>query len=297
MDSTHATAPPSGGSFLTPLLISLAGVLASSLAIVAYHMLLVKYCIRRREQDIGNPRLPSHIEIGFTNGVEKKILETIPILSFSKEIAKQLHTDQTECVVCLVELEEGDTVRLLPDCKHVFHVPCIDNWFQAHSSCPVCRTRVSSVTTNPCLNPSPEDENGGELRVHHDLPESDGQDSDEVANTTSCGVQIQSKTSLRHCVSLVFPGETKPKHLVTGLRRSLSVDQFYILINLAEENYEKGSSSDDDLPSISKIKSLAMSSSCKVRSMKQLDRMSSLLRSFSHLRVGRNSNSYGILPY
>ncbi|XP_072960061.1 RING-H2 finger protein ATL39-like [Typha angustifolia] len=44
------------------------------------------------------------------------------------------------CSVCLGELEEGEVVRMLPGCKHFFHVQCIDEWLGAHSSCPVCRT-------------------------------------------------------------------------------------------------------------------------------------------------------------
>ncbi|CAN6830605.1 unnamed protein product [Brassica oleracea] len=48
----------------------------------------------------------------------------------------------TECAVCLALLEENDTARMLPNCKHVFHVTCVDTWLATHSTCPICRTDV-----------------------------------------------------------------------------------------------------------------------------------------------------------
>lgn len=45
----------------------------------------------------------------------------------------------TECAICLGEFVGGDRVRLLPTCRHGFHVRCIDMWLSAHSSCPIFR--------------------------------------------------------------------------------------------------------------------------------------------------------------
>ncbi|KAH0465904.1 hypothetical protein IEQ34_006007 [Dendrobium chrysotoxum] len=50
------------------------------------------------------------------------------------------------CAVCLSEFADGENIRLLPECKHCFHVNCIDKWLQSHSSCPVCRARAVIVT-------------------------------------------------------------------------------------------------------------------------------------------------------
>ncbi|KAE8687831.1 HOPM interactor 7 isoform 1 [Hibiscus syriacus] len=53
------------------------------------------------------------------------------------------------CAVCLCELKEGDDVRELRNCCHVFHQDCIDRWVEYdedededddnHKSCPLCR--------------------------------------------------------------------------------------------------------------------------------------------------------------
>ncbi|RLN41595.1 E3 ubiquitin-protein ligase EL5-like [Panicum miliaceum] len=47
--------------------------------------------------------------------------------------------DAVECPVCLAEMKDGERGRLLPVCGHRFHVECIDRWFRANSTCPVCR--------------------------------------------------------------------------------------------------------------------------------------------------------------
>ncbi|CAN6312847.1 unnamed protein product [Urochloa humidicola] len=44
-----------------------------------------------------------------------------------------------ECAVCLAEMKDGERGRLLPGCGHRFHVECIDRWFKANFTCPVCR--------------------------------------------------------------------------------------------------------------------------------------------------------------
>ncbi|TYJ39795.1 hypothetical protein E1A91_A04G093900v1 [Gossypium mustelinum] len=260
------------GSFLTPLLISLAGIVATCLALIVYHFLLVKYCLRwgDKPDDATNPSIPT--------GLQQKILGTIPILSFSRDKDEELGTHQIECAVCLGELKEGETIRLLPNCRHLFHVPCIDNWFLARSTCPICRTLVEySSLESPSANHI-----GGE-RVP-DLARNIGQGGDQAASTS--GVQLN--TLLRHCVPLVFPRVSKT-HVITGLKGSLSMDQFHIYINLIDDSGDASSSTSKMI--------LWKSNSCKAPSMRQLDRMSSLLRSFSQLRVGRSRTSYGILPY
>lgn len=44
-----------------------------------------------------------------------------------------------DCAVCLEEFQEGDTVKVTPQCGHVFHPRCIDTWLINHVTCPVCR--------------------------------------------------------------------------------------------------------------------------------------------------------------
>ena len=53
--------------------------------------------------------------------------------------------DNGQCIVCLVEYEIGDEVRLLP-CMHRFHNECISPWLARSPYCPMCKLSVRTGT-------------------------------------------------------------------------------------------------------------------------------------------------------
>ena len=74
-------------------------------------------------------------------GLDPSVLNSLPISIFnSKEDGLDL-----ECSVCLSEVVEGEKVRVLPKCNHMFHIDCIDMWFHSHSTCPLCRTTLAAT--------------------------------------------------------------------------------------------------------------------------------------------------------
>ncbi|XP_010249389.1 PREDICTED: E3 ubiquitin-protein ligase RHA2A-like [Nelumbo nucifera] len=51
---------------------------------------------------------------------------------------------ESDCVVCLCRLTDGDQVRRL-ECRHVFHKDCLDGWFDhLNWNCPLCRSPLVS---------------------------------------------------------------------------------------------------------------------------------------------------------
>ncbi|CDQ59506.1 unnamed protein product [Oncorhynchus mykiss] len=46
-----------------------------------------------------------------------------------------LARDAGECVICLEELQQGNTIARLP-CLCIYHKSCIDSWFEINRSCP-----------------------------------------------------------------------------------------------------------------------------------------------------------------
>ncbi|XP_031495382.1 RING-H2 finger protein ATL79-like [Nymphaea colorata] len=46
------------------------------------------------------------------------------------------------CAICLSEFADGERVRVLPSCRHGFHVKCIEAWLASHASCPTCRAEA-----------------------------------------------------------------------------------------------------------------------------------------------------------
>ncbi|XP_038562886.1 E3 ubiquitin-protein ligase znrf1 [Micropterus salmoides] len=55
-----------------------------------------------------------------------------PRLSYNDDV---LARDAGECVICLEELQQGDTIARLP-CLCIYHKSCIDSWFEINRSCP-----------------------------------------------------------------------------------------------------------------------------------------------------------------
>ncbi|KAJ9175919.1 hypothetical protein P3X46_014419 [Hevea brasiliensis] len=47
-----------------------------------------------------------------------------------------------ECCICLGIFEDGDKVKVLPQCHHCFHSECVDKWLIDRSSCPLCRASL-----------------------------------------------------------------------------------------------------------------------------------------------------------
>ncbi|KAH6804468.1 RING/U-box superfamily protein [Perilla frutescens var. frutescens] len=78
-----------------------------------------------------------------------EVVDSLPLKIFSKFKRKSCE-DAAQCYICLVEYDDGDSMRVLP-CHHEFHRACIDKWLkEIHRVCPLCRRdicRPDSLTT------------------------------------------------------------------------------------------------------------------------------------------------------
>nr|GMD08828.1 RING-H2 finger protein ATL54-like [Ipomoea batatas] len=59
----------------------------------------------------------------------------------------------SECPICLSEFREDEILRVLPNCEHAFHMPCVDAWLKSHANCPVCRASVVESIENSDVAP------------------------------------------------------------------------------------------------------------------------------------------------
>lgn len=57
---------------------------------------------------------------------------TKPRISYNEDV---LTEEKGECVICLEELLQGNTIARLP-CLCIYHKTCIDAWFEVNRSCP-----------------------------------------------------------------------------------------------------------------------------------------------------------------
>ncbi|XP_021753248.1 RING-H2 finger protein ATL80-like [Chenopodium quinoa] len=74
------------------------------------------------------------------SGLSKKTLQLLPTTKYLCEADDS--NKQDDCAICLTEFSDGEMMRVLPRCGHVFHITCIDKWLGSHSSCPSCRQLV-----------------------------------------------------------------------------------------------------------------------------------------------------------
>uniref|UniRef100_A0A7C8ZYT8 RING-type E3 ubiquitin transferase n=1 Tax=Opuntia streptacantha TaxID=393608 RepID=A0A7C8ZYT8_OPUST len=88
----------------------------------------------------------SRVTVG-CRGLKRSTLRQIPVSIYEKSPSGKGNNINdvisTDCIICLGEFMDGDKIRVLPKCKHGFHVRCIDVWLLSHSSCPTCRQSVS----------------------------------------------------------------------------------------------------------------------------------------------------------
>ncbi|KAK4764025.1 hypothetical protein SAY87_013463 [Trapa incisa] len=86
-------------------------------------------------------------------GIKKKVLESLPKFTYSSSSPATSDCKiAAECSICLVEFMDGNEIRVLPQCGHGFHAPCIDAWLVSHSSCPSCRKVLEVGLCRNCID-------------------------------------------------------------------------------------------------------------------------------------------------
>lgn len=77
------------------------------------------------------------------NILKRRMKQRIPVVVAVRRCGAAEGEDETVCSVCLNGLEEGEEVKELSNCKHVFHRKCIDCWMDGgHFTCPFCRALI-----------------------------------------------------------------------------------------------------------------------------------------------------------
>jgi len=72
--------------------------------------------------------------IALTGGLDKGL--TVEEIN---ELPVQTAIEQTECAICLSDIQHGEKIRQLGACGHMFHRACIDLWLLRCESCPLCK--------------------------------------------------------------------------------------------------------------------------------------------------------------
>ncbi|CAN8271054.1 unnamed protein product [Cochlearia groenlandica] len=110
-----------------------------------------------------------------SSGLNKTAIESLPFFRFS---ALKGSKQGLECSVCLSKFEDVEILRLLPKCKHAFHISCIDTWLEQHATCPLCRNIVSVEDDISVLGFSSNNNNNSLRLMNQSLSRQD-QDQDQ----------------------------------------------------------------------------------------------------------------------
>ena len=81
-------------------------------------------------------------------GLDSVKLEMVPQYSFRRVGSKAKKDDKyhtMECSICMEKFLEGDQIRELPGCGHIFHAECVAEWLKLQTSCPVCRRNIAET--------------------------------------------------------------------------------------------------------------------------------------------------------
>ncbi|KAJ4953447.1 hypothetical protein NE237_030279 [Protea cynaroides] len=70
-------------------------------------------------------------------GLDQTVINSYTKFPFCK--SRDRGSGDSMCSICLCDYKDGEMLRMMPDCRHLFHLCCIDAWLRLNASCPVCR--------------------------------------------------------------------------------------------------------------------------------------------------------------
>ncbi|PRQ47180.1 putative transcription factor C2H2 family [Rosa chinensis] len=199
-----AAPPPEAVTLESDFVVILAALLCAVICVVG--LLAVARCAwLRRAPGGGRAGEPGSAQASSANkGLKKKVLQQLPKFIYGDGGPSAPPPKMgSECAICLGEFAEGDEIRVLPHCGHVFHVGCIDTWLGSHSSCPSCRQILVVARCHKCGNfPAISD---AELKIRQDhiyhsappplaLAAAAAHSASAAATTTSCSSSSNSNS-------------------------------------------------------------------------------------------------------
>ncbi|KAF3436166.1 hypothetical protein FNV43_RR23258 [Rhamnella rubrinervis] len=153
----HDPTPDSAFPLLAIVVLS---IMATVFLLASYYIFVTKCCsnwhhqlnlLRRISMLRARQNEDSFIVFSPTTwhnrGLHESIIRGIPTFQFKGGDMEERSV--FGCVVCLNEFQIHDTLRVLPNCSHAFHLDCIDIWLQSNASCPLCRTSISGTIRYP----------------------------------------------------------------------------------------------------------------------------------------------------
>jgi len=136
--------------------VAIIGIIATGFLLLSYYVFVIKCClnwhridllrrfsINSRRRRVDDPLSVYSLAGEIRRGLDESTIRSIPVLQYKKG-EEDGGSENRECCVCLNEFQEGEKVKVLPNCSHPFHIDCIDVWLENNPNCPLCRTPISA---------------------------------------------------------------------------------------------------------------------------------------------------------
>lgn len=88
------------------------------------------------------------------NNLQSFLEQNVEVVPTEQEIARASMIEQPtailedNCAICQDSMREGEQIRRLNHCRHVFHKLCVDSWFRTNVHCPTCRHDIRDATAS-----------------------------------------------------------------------------------------------------------------------------------------------------
>ncbi|KAJ9128986.1 hypothetical protein P3X46_034257 [Hevea brasiliensis] len=183
-----------------PTMATVIVVLICAFFFVGIFSVFIRQC--SENANVGN--LPNTTASGNRSrgvGLDPAVIEKFPVFVYSEVKDIKIGRETLECVVCLSEFEDDETLRLLPKCNHVFHPECIDEWLASHVTCPVCRAKLTPESVE-IPKSTPQQTTTTDSNQHNSVPTvaeevaitvNEEQNSDSQPQATNIANTIQAK--------------------------------------------------------------------------------------------------------
>lgn len=105
-------------------------------------------CCRVRGDDSGAPpslNFDADLDdpVEHRTGLEPLVIAAIPTMKYNFEAFQS--KDDAQCSICLGEYKEKEILRIIPTCRHNFHLACLDLWLEKQTTCPICRVSLKEL--------------------------------------------------------------------------------------------------------------------------------------------------------
>lgn len=118
-------------------------------------------------------------------GCPREIIDAIPQLAYTEADwnASKWAGEDPSCSVCIEQFEDGDVIKTMPTCQHVFHKECIDEWLAQHSTCPNCRASLLTLPATPAPSAAADPPEGLQFLFGRRGPRQNSPSGTQVAPT------------------------------------------------------------------------------------------------------------------